>query len=46
MKNDIRKEMLLIRKNIPNKKKKSTIIVDKIINLDLYQKYNKNRKYK
>ena len=38
MKNDIRKEMLLIRKNIPNKKKKSTVIVDKIINLDLYQK--------
>ena len=39
MKKDIiRKEMINKRKNILNKKKISTIIVDKIINLDIYKK--------
>ena len=37
MKDDIRKRMLLIRKNILGKKEKSTKIVEKIINLDLYK---------
>ncbi len=34
----IRKQMLLKRKEINNKEKISTIIVDKIINLDIYKK--------
>ena len=34
----IRKQMLIKRENIPNKKELSTIIVDKIINLDIYKK--------
>lgn len=38
MKDLVRKEMLQIRKNITDKEKKSTIIVDKIINLDIYKK--------
>lgn len=38
MKEDIRKEMISVRKNIFNKDQKSTIIVDKIINLDIYKK--------
>ena len=38
MKDLFRKEMLLVRKNITDKKKKSTIIVDKIIKLDVYKK--------
>ena len=38
MKDLVRKEMLQIRKNIIDKEKKSTIIVDKIINLDIYKK--------
>ena len=38
MKDDIRKDIISIRKKITNKKKKSTIIVDKIINLDIYNK--------
>lgn len=37
MKDLVRKEMLQIRKNIIGKKKKSTIIVDKILNLDIYK---------
>ena len=38
MKDDYRKEILAIRKKIINKKKKSTIIVDKILKLDIYNK--------
>ena len=40
MKDTIRKEMISIRRKITNKKKKSTIIVDKIINLKEYQDSN------
>ena len=34
----IRTQMILLRKKIPNKERISTIIVDKIINLDVFQK--------
>ena len=37
-KDEIRKQMLYIRKKITNKEKLSTIIVNKIINLDIYKK--------
>ncbi len=40
MKEDIRKEIISIRNKTLNKKKKSTIIVDKILNLDFYKKSN------
>ena len=38
MKEDIRRKMINIRKDISNKKEKSIIIMDKIITLDIYQK--------
>ena len=38
MKDVIRKELLTRRKKIIDKEKKSTVIVDKIINLDIYKK--------
>lgn len=38
MKEDIRKKMINIRKDVSNKKEKSIIIMDKIITLDIYQK--------
>ena len=37
-KNELRKLMINKRKNIPNKKELSTIIVNKIFNLDIYKK--------
>ena len=37
-KDELRKQIIKKRKDILNKKKKSTIIVDKIINLDFYKK--------
>ncbi len=45
-KTDIRNKMLLIRKKIVNKKELSTIIVDKVFNLDIYQKANVVALYK
>ena len=36
-KSDLRKQMLIKRRNILNKKELSTIIVNKIINLDIYK---------
>ena len=38
MKDTIRKEMLLINKNISNKKSKSKLIETKLLNLDIYKK--------
>lgn len=38
MKDTIRKEMLLIRKNISNKKSKSKVIETKLLNLEIYKK--------
>ena len=37
-KNELRKLMIIKRKNIPNKKELSTIIINKIFNLDIYKK--------
>jgi len=37
-KENLRKQMLLLRKNIPNKKNKSQLIVDKIINCEYFKK--------
>ena len=37
-KSELRMQMIAIRKKISDKKKKSTIIVDKILNLDIYKK--------
>ena len=37
-KEDLRKQMIIVRKNIQNKNKLSTVIVNKIFDLDIYQK--------